>query len=91
MKPISETALQSIARIIGPDGAAAKALADAESRRAHGELVFFFVDEESSSIIVAGVSDLPTSSVDNPVENSVTDQRQPHVERTDGSAVKERA
>lgn len=42
MEPISEETVKGVAQICGPHSAAARALANAEQRRAAGEEVAFF-------------------------------------------------
>ena len=53
MEPISEEVVKGTADICGPHSAAARAIKDAEERRAAGEEVAFF--RERGSIIVIGV------------------------------------
>lgn len=49
---ISEEVVRATANILGPDSATAKALQDAERRRATGEVVEFF--KAGNAIIVSG-------------------------------------
>jgi hypothetical protein len=52
MIPMSEETVKGVANICGPHSAAAKALANAETRRAAGEIVSFF--KQGNSIVVLG-------------------------------------
>lgn len=52
LEPITEAVVKTAAQIIGPHGAAAQALADAERRRAAGQQVTFF--KAGASIVVRG-------------------------------------
>jgi hypothetical protein len=68
IQPLDEVSVQTVARIIGPSSAAAKALARAEELRAEGETPFFF--RNSGGICVMAFSAVrAAASLQDPQEN----------------------